>query len=133
MGIKPAPFGLAFGIVYAVVFFLYGMLAALFGWGAAFAETIGSFYVGFGPTAAGALIGALWGFVVGFVFFAVGAWLYNMFIGESSRGRPAPETRAFRCDWPRSSAFGHAVDLGRHDEVVLVQALDLVGVQRDAT
>jgi hypothetical protein len=74
-------FGLAFGIVYAVVFFLYGALAALFGWGGAMAEMIGSFYVGFGPTLGGALVGALWGFVVGFVFFAVAAWIYNKLIG----------------------------------------------------
>ena len=82
MRIEALPFGIAFGIVYAVVFFLYGILAALFGWGAAFAEMIGSFYVGFGPTIGGALIGTVWGFVVGFVFFAVGAWLYNLLIRD---------------------------------------------------
>jgi len=80
MRIRPAQFGIAFGVVYAVVFFLYGALAALFGWGAAFAELIGSFYVGFGPTLVGALIGAVWGFVIGFVFFALGAWLYNRLV-----------------------------------------------------
>jgi hypothetical protein len=82
MRIQAAPFGIAFGIVYAVVFFLYGALAALFGWGATLAEIVGSFYVGFGPTLVGALIGAVWGFVVGFVFFAVGAWLYNMLVRD---------------------------------------------------
>jgi hypothetical protein len=81
MRIDPAKFGIAFGIVYAVVFFLYGVLAALFGWGAAMAEIIGSFYVGFGPTLGGALIGAVWGFVVGFVFFAAAAWIYNRLLG----------------------------------------------------
>ena len=45
-------------------------------------EIIGSFYVGFGPTVGGALIGAVWGFVVGFVFLALGASLYNMLGGE---------------------------------------------------
>ena len=84
MRIQPAQFGIAFGIVYAVVFFLYGLLAALFGWGTAFAEIIGSFYIGFGPTFVGAVIGAVWGFVVGFVFFAVAAWLYNMLIRGSN-------------------------------------------------
>jgi hypothetical protein len=44
---------------------------------------VGSFYVGFGPTLGGALIGALWGFALGFVFFALGAWLYNMLIRGS--------------------------------------------------
>jgi hypothetical protein len=81
MKLHTAKFGLAFGIVYAVVFFLYGALAALFGWGGPMAEMIGSFYVGFGPTLGGALVGALWGFAVGFVFFALAAWIYNKLIG----------------------------------------------------
>jgi hypothetical protein len=81
MKLHTAKFGIAFGIVYAVVFFLYGALAALFGWGGPMAEMIGSFYVGFGPTLGGALVGALWGFAVGFVFFAVAAWIYNRLVG----------------------------------------------------
>jgi hypothetical protein len=81
MKLHTAKFGIAFGIVYAVVFFLYGALAALFGWGGPMAEMIGSFYVGFGPTLGGALVGALWGFAVGFVFFAVAAWIYNKLVG----------------------------------------------------
>jgi hypothetical protein len=78
--IDPGRFGIAFGVVYALVFFLYGLLAALFGWGAALAEVMGSFYLGFGPTLLGALLGALWGFAIGFSFFALGAWLYNRLI-----------------------------------------------------
>lgn len=85
MRLQPLQFGLAFGIVYAIVFFLYGIVAAVFGWGGALAEIIGSIYVGFGPSLVGALIGAAWGFAVGFVFFALGAWLYNRLIG-----RPGP-------------------------------------------
>jgi hypothetical protein len=50
------------------------------------AEMIGSFYVGFGPTLTGALIGAVWGLVVGFVFFALGAWIYNSLVGGSGDG-----------------------------------------------
>lgn len=80
MHIQAAKFGIAFGILYAVVFFLYGVLAALFGWGGAMAEMIGSFYIGFGPTLGGALIGALWGFAVGFVFFGLAAWIYNRLV-----------------------------------------------------
>ena len=82
MKIKAVPFGIAFGAVYAAVFFLYGILGALFGWGTSLAEIIGTFYVGFGPTLGGALIGAVWGFIVGFVFFALGALLYNILGGE---------------------------------------------------
>jgi hypothetical protein len=81
MRIHAAKFGLAFGVVYAIVFFLYGIVAAVFDWGGALAEIIGSIYVGFGPSLVGALIGAVWGFAVGFVFFALGAWLYNRLIG----------------------------------------------------
>ena len=60
MKIHAAKFGVAFGIVYALIFFLYGAVAALFGWGAEFATMIGDFYFGFGPTLAGALIGTVW-------------------------------------------------------------------------
>jgi hypothetical protein len=83
MRIHPAKFGVAFGIVYAVTFFLYGVMAALFGWGAEFADFIGVFYPGFGPSFAGALIGAIWGFAVGFVFFALAAWIYNRLVARS--------------------------------------------------
>jgi hypothetical protein len=81
MKLHTTKFGLAFGIVYAVVFFLYGAVAALLGWGGAMAEMIGSFYIGFGPTLGGALIGALWGFAVGFGFFALAASIYNRLVG----------------------------------------------------
>jgi len=86
MTIHAVKFGLAFGIVYAVTFFLYGAMAALFGWGAEFADFIGDFYIGFGPSLAGAVIGAVWGFVIGFVFFALAAWIYNRLVGRPGAG-----------------------------------------------
>ena len=86
MPIHAVKFGLAFGIVYAVTFFLYGAMAALFGWGAEFADFIGDFYIGFGPSLAGAVIGAVWGFVIGFVFFALAAWIYNRLVGGPGAG-----------------------------------------------
>ena len=67
----------AMGAVYALVFFVYGVVSALTGAGAEMMRLIGSFYVGAGPSLAGALAGALWGFGVGFVFFGLAAWLYN--------------------------------------------------------
>src|SRR5207302_4280364 len=33
--------------------------------------------------------------------------------------------------WSRTRPIGHAVDLARHDEIILVQSLDLLGAQRD--
>lgn len=40
MKLDAVKFGAAFGVVYAVIFFLYGLIAALSGWGHGF--TIGS-------------------------------------------------------------------------------------------
>ncbi len=83
MKIDAVKFGIAFGIIYALVFFLFGILGAVFGWGTEVTDLIGELYVGFGPTLLGALIGALWGFPAGFVFFALAAWIYNRLIGRS--------------------------------------------------
>ncbi len=83
MKIHAAKFGIAFGTVYALTFFLYGTMAALFGWGTEFAKFIGDFYLGFGPTLPGALIGAVWGFAVGFVFFYLAARIYNYLTARS--------------------------------------------------
>ncbi|MFQ5619635.1 MAG: hypothetical protein ACE5FR_11740 [Rhodospirillales bacterium] len=86
MQIDAVKFGIAFGIVYGAVFFLFGV-ATFAGWGVEFARFLGDMYVGFGPTLPGALIGAVWGFAVGFVFFALGAWIYNILTGRSEEDR----------------------------------------------
>lgn len=83
MRLDAVKLGLAFGIVYALVFFLMGLMGALFGWGGEMFRLVGGFYRGFTPTVAGALIGAVWGFVVGFVFFALAARVYNVLLGRS--------------------------------------------------
>ncbi len=82
MKLHVTKFGVAFGIIYALIFFLYGMMAALFGWGTEMLKLISSFYAGVGPTLLGAVIGAVWGFAVGFVFFALGALIYNALLGR---------------------------------------------------
>ncbi len=83
MTIHATKFGLAFGIVYAVIFFVYGLAAMAFGFGAEFVDLIGQLYVGFAPTLAGSIIGAVWGFAIGFVFFGVAAWIYNVLVARS--------------------------------------------------
>lgn len=83
MRLNAVKFGLAFGIIYGVVFFLYGLVAALFGTGTEMMRMIGKLYLGFGPTILGAVAGAIWGFALGFIFFALAAWLYNSFLGRS--------------------------------------------------
>ncbi len=84
MKIDAVKFGVAFGSVYALVFFLYGIAGALFGWGTELARFIGGFYLGFGPTFLGALIGAVWGFAIGFIFFSLGAWIYNTLLSRAA-------------------------------------------------
>jgi len=83
MKIDAAKFGFAFGIIYALVFFVIGILAAVFGWGTEIMGLMGELYVGFGPTPLGAVVGAVWGFVIGFAFFGSAAWIYNRLIGRS--------------------------------------------------
>jgi len=83
MKLNVVKFALAFGIVYAAIFFLWGLAAAIFGWGGDMLKLMGDFYPGIGPNLGGALIGAVWGLVVGFVFFGVAAWLYNNLPGRS--------------------------------------------------
>ncbi len=84
MKIDAAKFGIAFGIIYALVFFVIGILAAVFGWGTEIMGLMGELYVGFGPTPLGAVVGAVWGFVIGFAFFGCAAWIYNRLIGRSA-------------------------------------------------
>ena len=96
MKINALKFGIAFGILYALTFFVVGILAALFGWGAEIMMLMENLYVGFGPTPLGAVIGAIWGFVLGFGLFGCAAWIYNRLIGRSEAnlalGHSAPPT-----------------------------------------
>jgi hypothetical protein len=82
MRIHAVKFGVAFGVLYSLTFFLYGMAAAFFGIGGEIAKMIGDLYVGFAPTPMGAVIGAVWGFAVGLVFFGLGAAIYNRLIDD---------------------------------------------------
>ncbi len=81
MKLDAVKFGIAFGIIYAAVFFLYGMVAALFGVGKEMMKMIGTFYVGFGASFLGALAGAAWGLIIGFVFFWLAGLIYNRLVG----------------------------------------------------
>ncbi len=69
--------GIAFGIVWAFGMFLLGIMAAFSGWGIAIVEVFSSLYIGYSPSFVGSITGAVWGFVDGFIFAALVAWLYN--------------------------------------------------------
>ncbi len=70
---------LAMGTTFAVMMFVFGLIAWATGLWAGAVEVIATAYIGYAPSLLGSVVGALWGFVDGFVFAALIAWLYNVF------------------------------------------------------
>ena len=79
-------FGLAVGVTSAILVFLLGLAAALFGWGVPLAAVLSSLYIGFGSTFVGSITGAVWAFVDGLLFGLMIAWFYNRFLLTRRRG-----------------------------------------------
>ena len=70
-------FAKAFGIITGLYMLLLGLSAAYFGWGTGLVLSIGSAYIGYVPSLTGAIIGMVWGAVIGFILGYASAWLYN--------------------------------------------------------
>jgi hypothetical protein len=73
---SPNALGVAIGVLWAAYIFFCG-ITAMFGWGSALVTAFASLYIGYGASIPGAIIGALWGFVDGYIAGVVIAWLYN--------------------------------------------------------
>ncbi len=73
-------FGLAFGVTSVIVTVVLGLSASLIGWGVLAVQTLGSLFIGYGPTFVGIVAGAVWAFFDGFVLGVLIAWLYNHFL-----------------------------------------------------
>ncbi len=72
-------FGLALGIVWGGIIFLFGVMDMFYFWGNAWGKVMHLVYM---PTLLGSLAGAILGFVyASLIGFAV-AWLYNRFVEE---------------------------------------------------
>ena len=67
---------LTLGLFWGIGNFIVGIMA-IYGWGQAYVNTLGSLYIGFAPTWPGAFVGLGWAFVDGLVGGAIFAWLYN--------------------------------------------------------
>lgn len=67
---------LSLGITWALCMLALGWVS-MFGWGYEAMDVVASFYIGYGPTFEGGLIGAVWGFFDGLIGGAVIGWLYN--------------------------------------------------------
>jgi hypothetical protein len=63
---RPLALGVGIGVLWALY---VGCLAitAMFHWGTALVLPLASLYIGYGPSVGGAIIGAIWAFIDGFV------------------------------------------------------------------
>ncbi len=57
----------------------------MFDWGTAVVTSLASIYPGYAPTVGGAIIGAIWALICGFIGGVILAWVYNLL-----QGRKAP-------------------------------------------
>lgn len=69
--------GLAVGAGLAIYVFAMGVISMVSGRGRGIVGLLSEWYVGFGPTISGSLIGAVWGFADGFLAGLLVAWIYN--------------------------------------------------------
>lgn len=68
--------GIAGGVVLGLSLFFLTVIASSTGYGVEMLSFL-SFYPGYDMSAAGATLGFVWGFIDGFIFFALLAWIYN--------------------------------------------------------
>ena len=81
---QPIALGVAIGVLWALYVGCLGV-TAMFNWGNALVAPLGSLYIGYGPSVIGAIIGAVWAFIDGFVAGVVIAWIYNAVARQPSR------------------------------------------------
>ncbi len=72
-------FALACGLTWGVFVFMLALLTMFWGWGGAFIDLLGSFYIGVKGTWPGAFMGFVWAFVDGFIGAMIFVLLYNFF------------------------------------------------------
>lgn len=68
--------GISIGILCSA-YALFCGITAMFGWGTSLVDAISSLYIGYSASVLGAIIGAIWAFVDGYIAGFVIAWLYN--------------------------------------------------------
>ena len=69
---------LAVGILWSALIFLSAFMA-MFGWAVGLVDVMGGLYIGYQATFIGAIIGAIWAFIDGYVGGLIVVWLYNKF------------------------------------------------------
>ena len=81
---QPLPLGIAIGVLWAIYVLFVGIVA-MFGWGVALVEALSSLYIGYAASIIGAIIGAIWAFVDGFIAGVVIAWISNPVAKQPAR------------------------------------------------
>ena len=76
MKCSPNALGVALGVLWALYVFCIG-IAAMYGWGVALVAALASLYIGYAASVGGAVIGAIWAFVDGYIAGIVIAYVYN--------------------------------------------------------
>jgi hypothetical protein len=74
---QPIALGIGIGVLWAFYVGCLG-ITAMFEWGNALVTTLGSLYIGYSASLTGAIAGAVWAFVDGFIAGVVIAWIYNL-------------------------------------------------------
>lgn len=69
--------GIGLGIVWAIMMLFAGW-TSIWGWGTMFVNTMSSVYIGYTPSFGGGIVGAIWGFVDGFIAGILLAFFYNL-------------------------------------------------------
>lgn len=69
--------GIAVGTSAAIAVIIYTIFAYFFGYGIEAEIVLDGFFPGYALSMAGAVIGAVWAFSLGYLFSALIAWFYN--------------------------------------------------------
>lgn len=70
--------GFALGMTWSLGMLCLGLMAWQLHWGTNMVAVLGDLYIGYAPTLAGSIIGAIWGFFDCFIAGAMIAWFYNL-------------------------------------------------------
>ena len=70
-------FGLASGILSAIIMFVITLISLGNGYGSEFLKLMTSIYPGYEVSGIGVIIGSIYGFIDGFICFYIFAWIYN--------------------------------------------------------
>lgn len=80
MDLSVKAFSISGGVLMAIIKASVLFSALKLGYGITIANFMADLYYGVAISVQGIVFGAMWGFVLGFLFFGLFAWIYNRFI-----------------------------------------------------